>query len=139
MRWITRERPKNDRVACPWLIIRFIDPQAELLFAPPAEVQARAANLNAIPYDVEEVELSHDGPRCSFDAFLLKYKLTDPALGELAVIIRGADADRLDLAPQSAGLLAICLGQGQTPYLEPPTRTDTSLNAPTMSSRRGLQ
>jgi hypothetical protein len=110
MRWITRERPKIDRVACPWLITRFIDPKAELLFVPPAVVQAHAAELNAIPYDVEGVELSHDGPRCSFDAFLQKYGLTDPALHELALIIRGADTDRLDLAPQSAGLLAISLG-----------------------------
>jgi hypothetical protein len=113
MRWITRERPKIDRVACPWLITRFIDSQAELLFAPAAEVQARATELDAIPYDVEGVELSHDGPRCSFDAFLQKYRLTDPALHELAVIIRGADTDRLDLAPQSAGLLAISLGLSQ--------------------------
>ncbi len=80
MRWITRERPKIDRVACPWLITRFIDPQAEFLFASPAEVSARATELNAIPYDVEGVELSHDGPLCSFDAFLQKYRLTDPVL-----------------------------------------------------------
>ncbi len=110
MRWITREHPKIDRVACPWLITRFIDPAAEFLFAPPAAVHARAAELNAIPYDVEGVELSHDGSRCSFDAFLRKYGLTDPALQELATIIRGADTNRLDLAPQSAGLLAISLG-----------------------------
>jgi len=113
MRWITRERPKIDRVACPWLITRFIDPEAEFLFAPPAAVHARAAELNAIPYDVEGVELSHDGPFCSFDAFLRKYGLTDPALHELAVIIRGADTDRLDLAAQCAGLLAISLGLSQ--------------------------
>jgi hypothetical protein len=113
MRWITRERPKIDRVACPWLIVRFIDPEAEFLFVTPAIVKARAAELNAIPYDVEGVELSHDGPRCSFDAFLQKYGLTDPALQELAVIIRGADTARLDLAPQSAGLLAISLGLSQ--------------------------
>ena len=110
MRWITREHPKIDRVACPWLLKRFIDPDGELLFAPPAAVRARAVELNATPYDVEGVELSHDGPRCSFDAFLQKYELTDPALHELAVIVRGADTDRLDLAPQSAGLLAISLG-----------------------------
>jgi len=113
MRWITREHPKIDRVACPWLIARFIDPQAEFLFAPPAEVRSRAAELNAIPYDVEGVELSHDGPLCSFDAFLLKHALTDPALRELAVIVRGADTDRLDIAPQAAGLLAISLGLSQ--------------------------
>src|SRR5260370_17510150 len=113
MRWITRERPKIDRVACPWLITRFIDPQAEFLFASPAEVSARATELNAIPYDVEGVELSHDGPLCSFDAFLQKYRLTDPVLHELAVIVRGADTDRLDIAPQAAGLLAISLGLSQ--------------------------
>src|SRR5438132_5615606 len=113
MRWITRERPKIDRVACPWLITRFIDLQAEFLFAPPAEVRARAGGLHAIPYDVEGVELCHDGPLCSFDAFLRKYALTDPALHELAVIVRGADTDRLDLAPQAAGLLAISLGLSQ--------------------------
>jgi hypothetical protein len=113
MRWITRERPKIDRVACPWLITRFVDPEAEFIFVAPEVVQTRAAELDAIPYDVEGVELSHDGPRCSFDAFLQKYGLTDPALHELAVIIRGADTDRLDLAPQSAGLLAISLGLSQ--------------------------
>ncbi|PYO90256.1 MAG: chromate resistance protein [Gemmatimonadetes bacterium] len=113
MRWITREHPKIDRVACPWLITRFIDPQAEFLFAPPADVRTRAGELKAIPYDVEGVELSHDGPLCSFDAFLQKYRLSDPALHELAVIVRGADTDRLDIAPQAAGLLAISLGLSQ--------------------------
>ena len=113
MRWITREHPKIDRVACPWLITRFIDPQAEFLFAPPAEVRTRAAELDAILYDVEGVGLSHDGPLCSFDSFLQKYALTDPALHELAVIVRGADTDRPDLAPQAAGLLAISLGLSQ--------------------------
>src|SRR5256885_6889221 len=110
MKWITRERPKIDRVACPWLIIRFIDRDAEFVFAPPAEVKRLAAELDAIPFDVEGVELSHDGPLCSFDALLAKYRLEDPALAELAVIIRGADTARLDLAPQAAGLLAISLG-----------------------------
>ena len=110
MKWITRERPKIDRVACPWLITRFIDTDAEFLFAPPAEVQQRARETGATPYDVEGVELSHDGPRCSFDAFLGKYGLTDPVLQQLAVIVRGADTARLDLAPQCAGLLAISLG-----------------------------
>src|SRR2546425_12844677 len=99
MRWTALEDPKTDRVACPWLITRFIDPQAEFLFAPPAEVRARATDINAIPYDVEGVELSHDGPLCSFDAFLQKYALTDPALHELAVIRRGAGPGRLDPCP----------------------------------------
>jgi len=110
MKWITRERPKIDRVACPWLITRFIDHDAEFVFAPPAEVKRLATELGATPFDVEGVELSHDGPLCSFDALLAKYRLEDPALAELAVIVRGADTARLDLAPQAAGLLAISLG-----------------------------
>ncbi len=110
MKWITREHPKIDRVACPWLITRFIDRQGEFLFAPPVDVLRLARETGATPYDVEGVELSHDGPRCSFDAFLGKYGLLDPALQELAVIVRGADTARLELAPQCAGLLAISLG-----------------------------
>ena len=110
MQWITRARPKIDRVACPWLISRFIDPAAEFVFAPPDQVAAQAAATGATPFDVEGVELSHDGPFCSFDAFLRKYRLTDPALDELAIIVRGADTARPELAPQCAGLLAISLG-----------------------------
>ena len=110
MKWITRERPKIDRIACPWLITRFIDENPEFVFAPPHDVQRLAQELNAIPFDIEGVELSHEGPLCSFDALLAKYHLTDPALAELAVIVRGADTARLDLAPQAAGLLAISLG-----------------------------
>ena len=110
MRWITRARPKIDRVACPWLIRRFIDRLAEFLFAVPDQVLTRAAETGAIPFDIEGVALSHDGPLCSFDAFLRDYHLTDPALEELAVIVRGADTNRLELAPQRAGLLAISLG-----------------------------
>jgi hypothetical protein len=110
MRWITRERPKIDRVACPWLIVRFIDATPEFLFAPADQVLARARDTGATPFDVEGVPLSHDGPLCSFDALLRAYRLTDPALDALALIVRGADTDRLDLAPQSAGLLAISLG-----------------------------
>lgn len=110
MKWVTRERPKIDRVACPWLIARFIDKQPEFLFVPPNDVHHVAAETGAIPYDVEGVELSHEGPLCSFDAFLAKYGIQDPALGELARIVRGADTDRLDAAPQCAGLLAVSLG-----------------------------
>ncbi len=110
MRWITRERPKIDRIACPWLITRFIDPHAEFLFVPAADVLRLAAERDAIPFDVEGVELSHDGPSCSFDALLAKYRLADPALFELADIVRGADTARLDLAPQCPGLLAVSLG-----------------------------
>jgi hypothetical protein len=110
MRWVTRERPKIDRVACPWLIRRFIDSEAEFLFVSPERVGEVARDTGATPFDVERVELSHDGPRCSFDAFLEKYRLEDPHLAELATIVRGADTDRLDLAPQAGGLLAISLG-----------------------------
>jgi hypothetical protein len=110
MKWITRERPKIDRVACPWLIARFIDAEAEFLFVPPEEVARTARESSATPYDVEGVELSHDGPLCSFDAFLTKYELRDPSLAALAQIVRGADTDRLDMAPQCAGLLAVSLG-----------------------------
>jgi hypothetical protein len=110
MKWVTREHPKIDRVACPWLITRFIDSQAEFLFVAPETVTAVARETGAVPYDVEGVELSHDGPLCSFDAFLARYQLSDPHLHQMATIVRGADTDRLDLAPQSAGLLAISLG-----------------------------
>lgn len=111
MKWVTRERPKIDRVACPWLIARFIDAEPEFLFVPPAAVLDVAARTGAIPYDVEGVELTHDGPLCSFDALLAKYELAgDAALCDLAVIVRGADTARLDLAPQCAGLLAVSLG-----------------------------
>ncbi len=113
MIWITRARPKIDRIACPWLVRRFIDPAAEFRFVAPSEVAAEAARLGAIPFDVEGVELSHVGPLCSFDAILAKHGLDDPHLLELAVIVRGADTDRLDLAPQCAGLLAVSLGLSQ--------------------------
>lgn len=110
MKWVTRERPKIDRIACPWLVARFIDPAAEFLFVPPAEVTNVVQAAGAIPYDIPGVELSHVGERCSFDAFLAKYKLDAPALQQLATIVRGADTSRLDLAPQCAGLYAISLG-----------------------------
>ena len=110
MKWVTRERPKIDRVACPWLIKRFIDPNPEFIFAAPADVMTIAKETGATPFDVEGVELSHNGPRCSFDAFLAKYGLTDSALLQIAIIVRGADTAKLDLAPEAAGLLAISLG-----------------------------
>lgn len=111
MKWVTRERPKIDRVACPWLIARFIDRTPEFLFAPSSDVSRVAAESGATPYDVVGVELSHEGALCSFDAFLKKYALDgDESLRQLAVIVRGADTARLDLAPQCAGLLAISLG-----------------------------
>ncbi len=110
MKWVTRERPKIDRIACPWLGARFIDQQPEFLFVPPEQVLATAQSTGAIPYDVPGVELTHEGELCSFDTMLRKYGLTTPALQDLALIVRGADTDRLDLAPQCAGLLAISLG-----------------------------
>ena len=110
MQWVTRERPKIDRIACPWLITRFIEPEAEFLYVPAGRVLAVAEETGAIPYDVPGVELTHVGELCSFDAFLAKYALSDPALQTLAGIVRGADTSRLDLTPQSAGLYAISLG-----------------------------
>jgi hypothetical protein len=110
MKWITRERPKIDRVACPWLIARFIDNDPQFIFVAADQVVPQANATGAIPYDVPGVELTHDGPLCSFDAILKKYGLNDPSLLDLAVIVRGADTARPDLAPQCAGLLAISLG-----------------------------
>lgn len=110
MKWITRERPKIDRIACPWLVARFVDREPTFLFVPPGEVLARATSDDAIPYDVPGVELTHVGEKCSFDAFIAKYGLKDKALGQLAVIVRGADTGRPGLAPQAPGLLAISLG-----------------------------
>lgn len=110
MKWVTRERPKIDRIACPWLIARFIDKTSEFLFVPTEQVIAVARETGAVPYDIPGVEMSHEGEFCSFDIFLRKYHLTDPALHQLAVIVRGADTSRLDLAPQAPGLLALSLG-----------------------------
>ena len=109
-RWVTRERPKIDRIACPWLIRRFVDPEAEFLYVPTAEVKSVSLEKTATAYDIPDVEFSHEGERCSFDAFLKYYGLKDPALEELALIVRGADTNRLDLAPQVPGLAAISLG-----------------------------
>ena len=109
--WVTRERPKIDRIACPWLIVRFVDPDAEFLYVPPKEVLRTAKEKEAVPYDVPDVAFSHDGELCSFDAFIKTYRLMgDPALARLALIVRGADTARLDLAPQAPGLAAISLG-----------------------------
>src|SRR5258708_11013809 len=109
MKWITRERPVIDRIACPWLIARFIDQAPEFLFAPSNQVLAKAAETGATPYDIPGVELTHEGEFCSFDTFMKKYRLDDPALKQLAPIVRGADTSRPDLTPQSPGLLAISL------------------------------
>ena len=112
MKWVTRERPKVDRVACPWLILRFVDPEARFLYVPAEQVMAVATRENATPYDVPDVDLGHHGPQCSFDAILDKYKLDDPALRHLARIVRGADTADKDLTPQSRGLEAIARGFG---------------------------
>ena len=111
MKWVTRERPVIDRIACPWLIARFIDKGAEFLFVPPDRVLSVAKETGATPYDVPGVEFSHVGDGCSFDAFVSKYGLDrDQAITTIAAIVRGADTGRPDLTPQSAGLLAISMG-----------------------------
>ena len=110
MKWITRERPKIDRIACPWLIARFIDKEPEFLYVPGDQVMSAAAQTGATPYDVPNVEYTHVGDDCSFDTFIKRHKLADKGLLDMAAIIRGADTGRLDLAPPAAGLLAISLG-----------------------------
>lgn len=110
MKWITRERARVDRIACPWLISRFIDPNPEFLFVPANQVLDVAKREHAIPYDIPNVELGHHGPQCSFDAFVERYELADPALIALARIVRGADTDDRGLTPESAGLYAAATG-----------------------------
>lgn len=110
MKWITRERPKIDRIACPWLIKRFIDEDAEFFFVPHDKVISQSEVLKAIPFDIVGVEYSHHGDECTFDYFLKKHKLQDPALKTLATIVRAADTDRHDLATQASGLWAISAG-----------------------------
>jgi hypothetical protein len=110
MKWITRERVKVDRVACPWLIKRFVDPKAEFLFVPADQVAAVAQREGATPFDIPDVELGHHGPECSFDAIVKKYTIQDPAVHELAKIVRGADTADKDLTPYSRGLEAIAEG-----------------------------
>ena len=110
MKWITRERARVDRIACPWLISRFIDKEATFLFVPADQVMSAAQREGATPYDVPAVELGHHGDHCSFDAFIDKYNLTDPALKRMARIVRGADTDARQLTPESAGLYAVATG-----------------------------
>jgi len=110
MKWVTRERPKIDRIACPWLIRKFIDQEAEFLYVPKDQVMKVAKEQDAIPYDVPNVELTHDGPYCSFDAIIKKYKIIDPAAIALAEIVRATDTDTLGNSPQAPGLLAISKG-----------------------------
>jgi len=109
-RWVTRERPKIDRIACPWLIARFVDAEAEFLYVPTPKVRSVAEAEHATPYDIPDVHFSHDGPDCSFDAFLKHYGIADAALTQLADIVRGADTGALQMAPQAPGLLALSLG-----------------------------
>lgn len=110
MKWITREHPKIDRIACPWLIINFIDKEAEIIYVPHAEVIPQSKVLNAIPFDIAGVEYTHYGDECTFDYFLKKHQLQDEALHVLAAIVRGADTDQHHLAPQTSGLWAISAG-----------------------------
>ncbi len=110
MKWITRERPKIDRIACPWLIKNFVDKEAEFIYVPADKVKAKAEELQAIPFDIPDVEFSHHEDKCTFDYIIEKYKLKDPALQTLAVIVRGADTDRHDIASQASGLWAISTG-----------------------------
>jgi len=110
MKWITRERPKIDRIACPWLIKKFVDPAAEFIFVPKDQVFAKAKKLNAIPYDIPGAEYTHIDDHCTFDYIVEKHKLMDPAIHQIAVIVRGADTDSFELAPQAAGLWAISAG-----------------------------
>jgi AraC-like DNA-binding protein len=110
MKWITRERPKIDRIACPWLIKKFVDKDAEFIYVPFNEVTAKAKELNAIPFDVPNVELTHYNEECTFDAIINKYKIDDAAVNIMAVIVRGADTDRHDIAAEAPGLWAISAG-----------------------------
>lgn len=110
MKWITREKPKIDRIACPWLIKRFVDPEAEIIYVPYAEVLTEAEKQNAIPFDLPDVEYTHYEDQCTFDYIIKKHQLKDPALFRIATIVRGADTDRHDYAPQAAGLEAIFSG-----------------------------
>src|ERR1041385_5100382 len=110
MKWITRERPKIDRIACPWLIKRFVDKNAEFIYVPFDQVIKKSKELKAIPFDLPDVEYTHYGDQCTFDYIIQKHKLVDPALKTMSVIVRGADTDRHDLASQASGLWAISAG-----------------------------
>jgi len=110
MKWITRERPKIDRIACPWLIKNFVDKEAEFIYVPKENVFTEAKKINAIPYDISGAEYSHEGEYCTFDFIIKKHELIDDTLQRIALIVRGADTDRFDLAPQAAGLWAISAG-----------------------------
>jgi hypothetical protein len=126
MKWITRERPKIDRIACPWLIKRFVDPEAEFFYVPKEEVFQKALEIKAIPYDIPGAEYTHYGNECTFDFILHKHKLTDDALTQIATIVRGADTDKFDIAPQSAGLWAISAGLSYN-YMDDYEQLETGL------------
>lgn len=110
MKWITRERPKIDRIACPWLIKKFIDKDAEFIYAPFNNVEAKAKELDAVPFDIPGVKFSHIGDNCTFDALIKEYKIKDKAIHKMALIVRGADTDHHQIASQSSGLWAISAG-----------------------------
>lgn len=110
MKWITREKPKIDRIACPWLIKNFVDHDAQFIYVSKENVFAKAAELDAIPYDIPGAEYSHYGEECTFDFIVKKHGITDPAVLQISTIVRGADTDSFHLAPQAAGLWAISAG-----------------------------
>jgi hypothetical protein len=112
--WVTRERPKIDRLACPWAVRRFVDPDAKILYVPAEQVLPTAERERAVAFDIPGAPISHEGEFCSFDVLLRRFRLDHPALATLARIVRGADTDRHDLAPESAGLHAVSLGLAQT-------------------------
>ena len=110
MKWITRERPKIDRIACPWLIKKFVDREAEFFYVPKEQVFAKAKEVNAVPYDIPGAEYSHEGDYCTFDYIVKKHHIKDHAIDRIALIVRGADTDSFELAPEAAGLWAISAG-----------------------------
>ena len=110
MKWITRERPKIDRIACPWLIKNFVDSDAEFIYVPKDKVFEKAKEMNAIPFDLPGAEYTHEEEFCTFDYIVKKHKITDPSIRQIAEIVRGADTDSFDLAPQASGLWAISAG-----------------------------
>jgi hypothetical protein len=114
MKWLTRQYVHVDRTACPWLIKKFIDPKAEFIFVPIEKIDEVMKKEKAIPYDAPNIELTHHGEKCSFDAIVEKYKISDPAVLELAKIVRAADTDKMEMAPEAAGLEAIMTGIGIT-------------------------
>jgi hypothetical protein len=126
MKWVTRQYVHVDRTACPWLIKRFIDPKAEFIFVPAEKIEDIVKKEKAIPYDAAGVELGHHGDKCSFDAIVEKYKITDPAVLELAKIVRAADTDKMEMAPEAAGLEAVMTGFSISSKDDPETIAKTA-------------